>query len=83
MQDLGIKYSQVLTVMNNSKGNISINDIYCIKLHPTYLISGGVDKTSTLTDRFDMKLLFVHVNDNEAQAYNYSTQDTLYLEKKK
>ena len=82
IQDLGIKYSQVLTVMSNSKGNVSMNDIYCIKLHPTYLISGGIDKTSTLTDKFDMKLLFVYVIDEEAQAYNYATQDTLYLKKK-
>ncbi|MBQ3413762.1 MAG: hypothetical protein IJH39_00100 [Clostridia bacterium] len=82
IQELGIKYSQVLTVMSNSKGNVNLNDIYCIKLHPTYLISGGVNKTSTLTDEFDMKLLFVYVNDKEAQAYNYATQDTLYLHKK-
>lgn len=82
IQDLGIKYSQVLTVMSNSKGNVNLNDIYCIKLHPTYLISGGVNKTSTLTEQFDMKLLFVYVNDKEAQAYNYATQDSLYLHKK-
>ena len=57
-------------------------NIYCIKLNPTYLISGGVDKTNTLTDKFNMKLLFVYVDENNAQAYNYTTNDTYYLVKK-
>ena len=51
-------------------------------MNPTYLISGGVDKTNTLTDKFNMKLLFVYVDENNAQAYNYTTNDTYYLVKK-
>lgn len=82
IDDMGISYSQVVEVIFNSKGNISMDDIYEINLHPTYLISSGIDKTSTLTSKFDMKLLYVHIDENNAQAYNYSTQDVYYLRKK-
>ena len=69
-------------MVSNSNYKVGINNIYCIKLNPTYLISGGVDKTNTLTDKFNMKLLFVYVDENNAQAYNYTTNDTYYLVKK-
>ena len=82
MDELGITLEQVTTVMSNSNYKVGINNIYCIKLNPTYLISGGVDKTNTLTDKFNMKLLFVYVDENNAQAYNYTTNDTYYLVKK-
>lgn len=82
MDELGITLEQVTTVMSNSNYKVRINNIYCIKLNPTYLISGGVDKTNTLTDKFNMKLLFVYVDENNAQAYNYTTNDTYYLVKK-
>lgn len=79
IDDLGISYENVVNSMVRSEGKISTDDIYEIKLHPTYLISGGVDKTSTLTSRFDMKLLFIYIDEDTAQAFNYSTQDTMYL----
>ena len=82
MKELGITLDQVMTVMSNSKNTVGIDNIYCIKLKPTYLISGGVDKTNTLTDEFNMKLLFVYVDENNAQAHNYTTNDTYYLVKK-
>lgn len=82
MNELGITLEQVTTVMSNSNYKVGINNIYCIKLNPTYLISGGVDKTNTLTDQFNMKLLFVYIDENNAQAYNYTTNDTYYLVKK-
>ncbi|MBP3708368.1 MAG: hypothetical protein J6J36_07230 [Clostridia bacterium] len=82
IEDLGISYENVSRVFVNSKGSISLDNIYELKLHPTYLISGGIDKTSTLTSKFDMKLLFVYVDENNAQAFNYTTQDTYYFVKK-
>ena len=81
MDDLGISYDNLLTVIANSEGTVTLEDIYSIKLHPTYLISNKIDKTSTLTSEFDRKLLFVYVSDSEAQAIDTSTGDAYYFEK--
>ena len=37
-----------------------------------YILRGGIN----------MKLLFVYIDENNAQAYNYTTNDTYYLVKK-
>jgi len=82
IDDLGIDPDRITDVLINSKGKVTIDNVYSIHLHPTYLISGGVDKTDTLTSKFDMKLLFVYVDKNNAQAFNYTTGDTDYFVKK-
>lgn len=78
---LGISYEKVINMITLSSGTVLTNDIYAINLSPTYLISGGIDKTSTITDAFNMKMLFIHIDDNTAQAHNYTTGDTYYFNK--
>ncbi len=78
---LEISYDKVIDMIASSNGTVLTNDIYAINLSPTYLISGGVDKTSTITDAFNMKMLFIHIDDNTAQAHNYTTGDTYYFNK--
>lgn len=79
LEDLDITYDKVLHVIISSKGQVTIDDIYSLNLTPTYLISSGIDKTDTLTSEFVMKLLFVNVNDEVAQGYNFNTGDTYYF----
>ena len=78
-EELGIGMDQVMNLIVNSEGKVGYSDIYAVKCHPTYLISGGVDKTDTLTKEFDMTLLMIVVDDHEAQGYNYTTGDTYYF----
>ena len=82
LDDLGITEDRLQVVFKNSKGKITENNVYSLHLHPTYLKSGGVDKTNTLTEKFDMKLLFIYIDENNAQAFNYTMGDTYYLVKK-
>lgn len=79
--DLGITEDKIKTVLKNSKGKVTIDNIYAFHLKPTYLISGGVDKSSTLKDSSEMKMLFVYIDENSAQAMNINSGDTYYLTK--
>lgn len=83
LEDLGISYDRVLDVFIRSEGEIELDDIYSVKLYPTYLISGGVDKTETnIPEGSYFKLLFINMSDTESQAYNYNSYDTYYMSKK-
>ena len=77
--ELGITLDRVLLAMNFSDGEVGLEDIYCITCNPTYLISGGVDKSDKLSG--EMKLLFVLVKDDYAQALNMASMDSYYLTK--
>ena len=77
---LDIPFENVLTVMNNSEGTVGLNDIYCITCKPTYLVSGGVDKSDTLED-FQYDLLFIITGENSAQGMNTGTGDSYYFTK--
>ncbi len=81
MDELKLSYSGLLRLIANSKGEISVDNVYCLKLSPTYLISSGVDKTDTVKGKV-MKLLFVYIDKSTAQAYNYNTGDVYDLVKK-
>lgn len=82
LDDLGITEDRIEVLLINSKGKVSEENVYSIHLHPTYLKSNGVDKTDTLTEKFDMKLLFVYVDESYAQSFNYTTGDSYYFVKK-
>ena len=86
VEALGTTYDKVVQVITNSKGTVGLDDIYALKLHPTYLISGGIDKTESLATNFPagndyMLLSFIITDEGKAQAHNYSTGDTYYLTK--
>ena len=82
LDDLGITLDRIDVLLRNSNGKVTEDNVYSMHLHPTYLISGGIDKTDTLTSQFDMKLLFIYIDENNAQAFNYTTGDTYYFIKK-
>ncbi len=77
---LDITLDRVLTVFNNSNGEVGIDDIYCITCTPTYLVSGGVDKSDTLNG-VSYDLLFVVVGDKYAQGLNVGNGDSYYFTK--
>ena len=79
-EHLDISFEKVLTVMNNSEGTVGLNDIYCITCKPTYLVSGGVDKSDTLDGR-QYDLLFVVTGENSAQGMNTGNGDSYYFTK--
>ncbi len=84
LTELGATYENVLKLFVYSDGKVQLDDLYALKLYPKYLISGGVDKTENLKQNFPagkdyMILSFIVINENEAQAYNYNTEDTYYL----
>ena len=79
-EHLGISLEKILTVVINSKGDVSPTDIYCITCSPTYLISGGVDKTDTLSG-ISYDLLFIVVGEKNAQGMLVSNGDTYYFTK--
>lgn len=81
LEELDISYENALKLFEYTKGKITTDDIYCLKLKPTYLISAGVDKTSNVEGK-EMTLLFIYIDEDTAQAYNYNTMETYYLVKK-
>ena len=83
IEELELDYSDVLEVISKSNGTITYDDFYCIKAYPTYLISGGIDKSNTnLQNNPCFTYLFLKVSDTSAQMINYQTLSTLYLTKK-
>ena len=79
-EHLGISFDKILDVMINSEGQVLLNDIYCITCTPTYLVSGGVDKSDTLSGiSYDM--LFVVTGEKSAQGMLVSNYDTYYFTK--
>lgn len=82
ISELGLSYEGVISNIVNSEGEVTMDDIYALILKPNYLISGGIDKSSTLSSSSEMKLLFVYIDDNSAQAHNYTSGDTYYFQKK-
>lgn len=82
LDDLKISYTQMLETIIMSEGQVSIYNVFSLKLTPTYLISGGIDKTSTnIGQGAYFKLLFVIIDDTNAEAYNYTYEDKYYLAK--
>ena len=86
IDELGTTYEKVSNITEQSGGRVTLNDIYAIKLFPTYLMSDGVDKTDTLQQNFPagneyMLLMFIVIDGDKAQAYNYSSGDTYNLTK--
>lgn len=82
LDDLGITQDRVDILVRNSNGKVTEENVYSLHLHPTYLISGGVDKSNTLKDDYDMNLLFIYIDENNAQALNFTNGDSFYLVKK-
>ncbi len=82
IEDLGLTYEGVLKMISNSKGKVGIDNIYSITMTPNYLISDKVDKTAELTAENTIKLLFIYVDENQAQAHNYGTGDTYFLQRR-
>lgn len=81
LNDLGISLNRVNTLLATS-GKVGKNDVYSIKLYPTYLISDGVDKSKeNLTKGSSINLLFVKLNTHQADAYNFKTGDIYYLDR--
>ncbi len=81
LKDLGIAKEDVKKVIESSS-NINYNNIYSIKLYPTYLLVEGENKTSEKIKKGDnMQLLFVKLGNGKAEAYNFKTDSTYYLEK--
>ena len=79
-EHLDIPFENVVVVMSNSSGAVDMSDIYCITCYPTYLISGGIDKSDTLKGgHYD--LLFVVTGENSAQGKNMSNMDSYYFTK--
>ena len=77
---LGITFDKILTVIEISEGKVGLSDVYCITCTPNYLISGGVDKSSTLTgEGYD--LAFIVTGKDSAQGMNVNTRDPYYFTK--
>ena len=79
-EHLGITFDKVLTVIENSEGTVGLDDIYCITCYPTYLVSGGIDKSDTLGGGY-YDLLFVITGEDSAQGLNMGNYDTYYFTK--
>lgn len=80
LDDLDISYDKIIDLAIQSKGKVNIDNIYSIKYMPTYLIIDGVDKTETNIPKDSYwKFLFISIDDNNAQVYNYNTSDKYYL----
>ena len=88
LETLNTTYDKVLKISVASGGNINLDDIYALKLYPTTLISGGIDKSADLEVNFPagndyMLMSFIVTGDGQAQAYNYSSETTYNLTKDK
>ncbi|SDB13399.1 hypothetical protein [Butyrivibrio sp. INlla16] len=79
-EHLGITFDKIITVIVNSEGQITLDDIYCITCSPTYLVSGGVDKSDTLNG-MSYEMLFVVTGEKSAQGKLISNYDTYYFTK--
>ncbi|MBO4457874.1 MAG: hypothetical protein J5802_09150 [Butyrivibrio sp.] len=60
--------------------DVGIEDVYSIHCMPTYLISGGVDKSDTLQGG-SYDLLFVVIDDKHAQGFNMNSADLYFFTK--
>ncbi len=76
--DLGLNEAGLFELTLSSKGQITPADVYSLTMTPTYLISGGIDKTDTLQGSL-FKMLFIYVDENSAQGYSLNTGDTYYF----
>ncbi|PIE77049.1 MAG: hypothetical protein CSA13_01315 [Clostridiales bacterium] len=78
--DLGLDSSAALIDLPiNSEGKVTILNVYSISMKANRLISGGIDKSDTLGEDFIFKMLFIYIDENNAQAYNFNTGDKYYL----
>ncbi len=78
IRDLGLREAGLLELIVLSKGQVTSSDIYSLSLTPTYLVSDGIDKSDTLEDVV-LKLLFIYIDESNAQGYNLNTGDTYYF----
>ncbi len=77
--DLGINLANILEISVISNGKVTADDIYSITMKITKLISGGKDKTDTLEEDRTMKMLFIYLNEYNAQGYNFNFDHKYYL----
>lgn len=81
--ELGISQDKVDNLTTQSNGQITVNDIYYLKLRPELLHSNGTTKTQDDTDTdLTFEILFVITGEDSAQMLNFSTDSgTIYLTK--
>ena len=83
LKSVGIDESKLDTIIKQSNGRITADDVYALVLTPQKIISDGQDKTSTnLQSGTLWKLVWIivdHGNDGiEAQVLNVNSADTNY-----
>ncbi len=82
----GIDENKLDTIVSNSSGNVTPNDVYTIVFTPNKVISGGLDKSSTnITPGETWTYIYILVDHGvegiEAQVLNLQTYDTSYYVK--
>lgn len=82
----GLDSENVNTIITNSNGQVSADDIYTVILTPTKIISGGVDKSSTnIPDGTKWTYIWIVVDHGkegiEGQVLNMQNNSALYFVK--
>ena len=78
LNQFGLTYERVLNIITLDKKNVGVNDIYALQLNTEHTKSGGEIRSNDLSN---FSIVFAHVSDNSARAYNIDTNDPYYLVK--
>ncbi len=81
INDLELREEGLETVKKNSNGKVDENSYYSLTLTPTMQIVDGVDKSSRLPKDFTMKLLFIYVDEENAQGFNFQSGQKYYFKR--
>ena len=82
LKEAGIDESKIDSITSNSHGKVKEDDIYYLKLIPSKIISGGVDKSSTNINGGTFNMVWILVDHGtegiEAQILNIKNYETSY-----
>ncbi len=88
LKSVGLNENAVDTILKNSKGNVTEEDIYTLTLTPKKIISGGVDKSSTnIPENSKWHYVWIVVDYDEqgfeGQVLNVDTNEVTYFQRSK
>ncbi len=81
IKDLNLREDGPKIVKKNSNGKVTEDNYYSLTLTPTTHIVDGVDKSDKLPKNFEMKMLFIYVDEEKAQAFNFQSGQKYYFKR--